>query len=126
VSFDAQGDFGGVSSEAKLCLYRVTQEGLRNAVNHASARHGDVRLTRTPAGADLTIADDGRGFDVESRHRRGGLGLKSIGERVRLAGGTVSVESGEDRGTTLKVHLPIDETGAGSNIRFSPDSARWH
>jgi signal transduction histidine kinase len=65
-------------------------------------------LTRTPDGATLTVADDGQGFDVAFVSRRGkGLGLRSIHERVKQAGGTVSILAEVRRGTTLAVHVPL-------------------
>ena len=59
---------------------------------HAGARRAEVRLLRIDDSAELTIADDGKGFDIAETRKSGkGLGLVSINERVRLAGGTLSV-----------------------------------
>jgi signal transduction histidine kinase len=69
----------------------------------------EVGLVRTRTGADLTISDDGVGFDAaEQKLSRGGLGLISIHERVRLAGGTVDISSSPGRGTKVKVAVPFD------------------
>ena len=84
----AEGDFESIDTETALCLYRIAQEALHNVVKHAGARQAEVRLFRTADSDELTIADDGRGFDVAETRRNGkGLGLVSINERVRLAGG---------------------------------------
>ena len=86
----AEGDFESIDTETALCLYRIAQEALHNVVKHAGARQAEVRLFRTADSDELTIADDGRGFDVAETRRNGkGLGLVSINERVRLAGGTL-------------------------------------
>ena len=83
ISFTADDDIGDLEWDASLCLYRVTQEALRNVAKHAEARHVRVELSRTPRGVQLSISDDGKGFD-ETRLRGNGLGLVSIDERVRM------------------------------------------
>lgn len=108
ITFAAEGDFASASTDTALCLYRITQEALRNVVNHAKATRADVRLRRIDDSADLTIIDDGRGFDIASRHGEG-LGLVSIDERVRLAGGTVSIVTEANKGTRVHVQVPVIE-----------------
>jgi signal transduction histidine kinase len=108
ISFVAEGDFEATPAATALCLYRVTQEALRNVVSHAAAAHADVRLRRVGDDAELTIADDGRGFEVgQAREAGRGLGLISIKERVRLVSGNVSVFTEVNKGTRLKVHVPL-------------------
>ena len=103
----AEGDFGTLGPEPALCLYRVAQEALRNVIAHAGASRADVQLVRTDDIAEMTVTDDGRGFDVASSLERGkGLGLVSITERVRLAGGTVRIETEDSSGTRVCVRLP--------------------
>ena len=107
-SFTADGDIGDVEWDASLCLYRVAQEALRNVAKHAEARHVRVELSRGPRGVQLSISDDGKGFDeVKMREERHGLGLISIDERVRLLRGTVQIETRNRGGTRLNVHLPL-------------------
>jgi PAS domain S-box-containing protein len=114
VTFCAEGDFTATSPDTALCLYRVAQEALRNVVTHARARHAEVQLRRTGDFAELTIADDGRGFDVIRTNKSPqGLGLVSIGERVRLVGGTVSIVTELNNGTRLHVQVPANGGAAG-------------
>ena len=108
IAFTAEGDFASTSPTAALCLYRVAQEGLRNVVTHARAAHAEVRLLQIGESAELIIADDGRGFDIASASAGHALGLVSINERVRLAGGTVSIVSEVNKGTRLHVHIPAN------------------
>ena len=106
VTFDASEDVE-VPPALGLCLYRVTQEALRNIVTHSGAGRAEVRLLRLNGHVELTIEDDGRGFDTAKAakgHR--GLGLVSINERVRLAGGTVSIVTELEKGTRLRVQIP--------------------
>ncbi len=103
----AEGDLASVDSTVALCLYRIAQEGLRNVVAHSGASRADVRLLRSGDHAEMTIVDDGKGFDVATSLERGrGLGLVSIRERVRLAGGTVSFDAEGKKGTRLRVQVP--------------------
>jgi PAS domain S-box-containing protein len=71
----AEGEFGSIAPEPALCLYRVAQEALRNVIAHAGASRADVRLVRTDDIAEMTVTDDGKGFDVAgsrlNRRRRG-------------------------------------------------------
>jgi PAS domain S-box-containing protein len=108
VTFRAGDDLGAIGPEAELCLYRVAQEVLRNTVRHAQASHATVLLVRSTASAELTITDDGKGFDsARTGGRTSGLGLLSINERVRLAGGTVRVMTELNKGTSVRVRIPI-------------------
>ena len=104
--FAAEGDLESIGSEATQCLYRVAQEAMHNVVRHAQARHLDVRVLRSGELVELTVGDDGKGFDVaEQRRTRQGLGLLSITERVRVAGGTVSLVTESGKGTRIRVRL---------------------
>ena len=106
--FSSEGDFEHIEPSAALCLFRVAQEALRNVVVHAAARQVTVHLARHGDAGELTVADDGCGFDfTEVRARGEGLGLVSIHERARLAGGVVSLRTEAGQGTTLRVRVPI-------------------
>ena len=87
-----------------LCLYRVVQEALRNIAKHADARRVDVAVRRVEDEVQVTVADDGKGFDLaKAREQSGGLGLRSIEERVRLVGGRLAIDTAPHKGTTLTV-----------------------
>lgn len=122
VSFQADDDLGGLSPGITLCLFRVAQEALRNAATHAEAGHVDVHLRRIGNDAELTVADDGKGFDIKlaGGSGRGGLGLLSINERVRLAGGTVSIVTTLTKGTRVQVRIPIRVASSDSDVAERP------
>jgi two-component system sensor histidine kinase UhpB len=106
-SCTSEGDCESIDSETALCLYRIAQEALHNVVKHSGARHAEVRLLRADDSIQLTIADDGRGFDIAKTWTgRKGLGLVSINERARLAGGSLSLVTELDKGTQVRVRLP--------------------
>ena len=107
VKFSGDGHLDSLSPEVSLCLFRVVQEALTNAARHARARTIRVQLMSNNEDVELTVIDDGIGFDAGERSTGSGLGLRSIEERVRLARGTVTVESRPGQGTTLRVRIPI-------------------
>ncbi len=96
--------------EMASCLYRVTQESLRNAAKHAHTPRISVTLTGSAHCVRLSIRDWGKGFDPETlKLRRSGLGIIGMEERVRLVNGTFSIRSHPDRGTQVVVRLPLPE-----------------
>jgi signal transduction histidine kinase len=98
---------------------------LRNVITHADARHAGVQLVRVGDMAELSIVDDGKGFDItQARNRGGGLGLVSITERVRLAGGTASIVTEQHKGTRVQVRIPIARQARTGTGDPSEDSAR--
>lgn len=102
-----------------LALFRVAQEGLRNALRHARASHVDVRLVRAAGGVELLIVDDGQGFSVPPRlsdlANQNHYGLVSISERVAQVGGRLSLHSVPGVGTELSVFIPLDQEADGGD-----------
>jgi PAS domain S-box-containing protein len=96
-----------VSKDTSLCLFRILQEALHNAAKHSGARQFEVRLGCASNQLHLAVSDRGAGFDVESAMNKGGLGLISMHERVRLMSGTILIESKPMAGTTVHVRLPF-------------------
>lgn len=89
-----------------LCLYRVTQESLRNIARHSGTYEARVTLAAADTGINLSITDAGAGFDPVKVKQKGGLGLISMEERVRLLRGSMQIRSQPAGGTELHVHLP--------------------
>lgn len=88
-------------------LYRVTQEALRNVAKHAGKTHVKVMLEGRGDTLYLEIRDFGMGYDQETEEVPSGLGLISITERTRIAGGQSRIESSLGRGTSVMVEVPI-------------------
>jgi signal transduction histidine kinase len=98
-----------LSPEARLALYRITQEALRNIQKHASTAESiAITLEASDEEIHLQVADNGPGFNRTDPLWRPGVGLASMEERVRLLDGRLSIEShGSDSGTKIDVWLPI-------------------
>jgi signal transduction histidine kinase len=104
VTVDAASVSEDLPEEHKTCIYRIVQEALHNAVQHAGARHVKVAVQQQADELRLAIEDDGKGFDVQQGR---GMGLLGIQERVVYLGGRFDVESAAGKGTALKVTLPL-------------------
>jgi signal transduction histidine kinase len=96
-----------VPDEAALTIFRVLQEAIDNAVAHARASHLTVGLRETSRGLELTVSDDGAGFDPEAAMRGTAVGLVAMRERLRIAGGTCTVTSQPGRGTGIVARVPL-------------------
>ena len=81
------------------------QEALSNAARHAGARRVDVTLTTQDGALEVTVRDDGVGFNIE--RERSGLGLVGMSERADVAGGNLDIESAPGAGTTLRARFPL-------------------
>jgi PAS domain S-box-containing protein len=96
-----------IPKEISLCLFRVLQEALQNAVKHSGARHFHVELRSTSEEICLTVSDPGVGFDRHGAMNLKGLGLISMRERLQLVNGEFSIDSEPDRGTTIYARVPL-------------------
>jgi signal transduction histidine kinase len=95
-----------IPADLTLCLFRVVQEALQNALKYSGARRVLVHLRGVPGGLALTVADDGVGFDVSTAWHKG-LGLISMDERVEAIGGTLEIHSAPGAGTRLEATVPL-------------------
>ena len=95
--------------EISLCLFRVLQEALQNAVKHSGAQHFKVDLSGTPEEIRLSVSDAGVGFDWQAAMQGRGLGLISMRERLQLVKGEFSIKSEAGRGATIWARVPFAE-----------------
>jgi signal transduction histidine kinase len=101
-----------VPHDVALCLFRIVQEGLRNIARHAKATHVDVDLRRQHGGLQLTLSDNGAGFDPIQHHTRMSLGHAGMRQRVSLLGGRIDIDSSPGHGTVIVAWVPVQ--GAAS------------
>lgn len=100
-----------VPQEIGLCLFRVLQEALHNAVKHSGSERIDVSLKQVANEIELVVCDSGVGFDAETAMGRNGLGLVSMKERLKLVRGNLSVQPKVPRGTEVRATVPFDLAG---------------
>lgn len=105
VDLEVDGNLNSLSDSQKIVLFRVVQEALSNVRKHSDAARVTVALRSTRTFVNLTVTDDGNGFDPR-RLGQDRLGLAGISERVRLLGGAVEIETSPGAGTTLRATLP--------------------
>ena len=99
-----------LSGDLSLCLYRIAQESLRNIGKHAQAEEVRVDLSARDREIILVIEDIGDGFDLQEGRGKGGLGLISMEERIRLVNGTLSIRSQPGEGTRVEVRAPLQDS----------------
>jgi len=100
-----------ITDSLKTAIFRIVQEGLNNVAKHSRADRVLLSLRNESDYMELKIEDNGIGFEVENQiieeKNDRGLGLASMKERVELSGGTLSIRSDLNKGTTIKALWPI-------------------
>lgn len=114
VVFSHEGLPRSLTSEVSLCLFRVLQEALQNAVKYSGVRHFRVELRGKSSEIQLTVSDGGVGFDQQEAMNRQGLGLISMRERLQLVNGELFINSKPGHGTTVKARVPLRNGSTGS------------
>jgi PAS domain S-box-containing protein len=103
-----------LSQEISLCIFRVLQEALQNAIKHSRARRFEVLLSGKSEEVRLTVSDFGVGFDPIAAMKSRGLGLTSMKERLKLVDGELWIESESGAGTTVHVRVPLHVKAAAA------------
>jgi two-component system NarL family sensor kinase len=111
------------SSLAKISIYRIFQESMTNIGRHAQASRISIKIEQQEGHVSFTVEDNGQGFDlnrVYDRERRTkGIGLATMKERARLAGGSLKIWSHPGAGTKITISIPMDqEEGNGAALSY--------
>jgi signal transduction histidine kinase len=93
--------------EISLCLFRVLQEALQNAIKHSGSRQFQISLTCEADELELTVRDSGIGFEPAEAISGRGLGLTTMQERLKLVDGQLSIDSAPQIGTTIQARVPL-------------------
>jgi signal transduction histidine kinase len=109
MQLDADGAPGRLPQQMEIHLFRLVQEAVTNVIRHSGASHAWVTLRLAAPVLDVTVRDDGRGFDVAAilaRSAQGDhLGLLGMHERVRSLGGEMTVDSAAGGGTAIRIRV---------------------
>jgi signal transduction histidine kinase len=107
IDYQSVGEIGRFNAFFELTVYRMVQELVNNIIRHSHARNACVQLSRQQYLMMISVEDDGKGFDRQKLEDSGGIGIRSIKERVRTLGGTVEIDSSEGDGSSVYVELDI-------------------
>jgi signal transduction histidine kinase/ABC-type uncharacterized transport system substrate-binding protein len=108
VRFRAEDNLDEPPRSVALCLYRIAQEALRNVARHASATAVDVGLRSVDNGLQLSVHDNGIGFDPARKQARPSLGHASMRQRLSLVRGELRLVSTPGHGTTVQAWAPLN------------------
>ncbi len=112
INFSHAGIPRTIPNEVSLCLFRVMQEALQNAVKHSGVKEFTVDLHRASDAIELTVTDNGRGFEEQDAFTGEGIGLISMRERLQLVHGELSIRSHRKVGTTIHARVPLEASVA--------------
>ncbi len=105
VNLETTGLDQRLNPEVETILYRVIQECINNVIKHSKANQLDIQLIKDEDGMNVTIEDNGVGFDKNTIQSEG-LGLKNIYSRINYLNGTVEWDSAEGKGTLVAIFIP--------------------
>lgn len=88
-------------------VYRIVQELFSNILKHAKAKHIVVQINHVEGSLNITVEDDGVGFNVEEKKQSGGMGLKNLSKRATQLNGLYTVDSHPGKGTISIIEIPI-------------------
>lgn len=101
-------------ADVETAIYRIVQETLTNIVRHACARSASVLVERRGGAVRAIVEDDGVGFDANTNHGEQHLGLLGMRERAELLGGTLTIESTPEHGTSVFIEIPLTRHDMGT------------
>ena len=107
IDFKSHGFPSPLPPDVSICLFRVLQEALHNGVMHSGVQKFSVQLWGESDEIHLRVSDSGVGFDLRAARRGRGLGLIRIEQRVKLVGGSSSIDSQPEKGTTVEVSVSL-------------------
>jgi signal transduction histidine kinase len=106
ITLEIPSDFGRLSREKEIAIFRVVQEALANVQQHSGSATATVRISKSSDYVCVQVSDLGKGMSTESSVSRPGVGINGMHERLRRLGGTLSVCS-NNPGTLVRADLPI-------------------
>jgi two-component system, NarL family, sensor kinase len=96
-----------VDQTTAITIYRIVQELINNTMKHAAAKNAIVQLTKSDGHLSVTVEDDGKGFDTTILNKSKGIGWTNIQNRVEFLQGTLDVQSGNEKGTSIHIEISL-------------------
>lgn len=109
VNVNATGLNAKLNTNIEIVVYRIIQECVNNVIKHSKANRLDISLINENDFLEIMIEDNGVGFDVQKALNKDGIGLKNIKTRVEYLKGTLDIDSKENNGTMMAIHIPLKE-----------------
>lgn len=109
IQLKAHGAIKNLDLEVKIYLFRIIQEALTNIIKHAQAKHALIDLNYTNNTVNISIKDDGIGFNTNAVLKKNSNGLNNIKDRVSLLGGSFQIIAKKNKGTSLTLSIPIKQ-----------------
>jgi signal transduction histidine kinase len=106
VTLQIPNDFGRLSREKEIAMFRVVQESLANVQEHSGSATASIRLSKASGHVSVQVSDLGKGMSAEPSPDSTGVGINGMRERLRQLGGVLSVHS-NSRGTLVTADLPL-------------------
>lgn len=100
-------DLPDITPDIEQSIYRIAQETLENIIRHANASHVEISLEHDLQSLMLSISDDGRGFDPQNLENSDKLGIQGMRERAAILRGELTILSGREGGTTIRLVIPL-------------------
>jgi signal transduction histidine kinase len=101
-------DLERIAEQSELSIYRIVLELINNVVKHSGANRAAVQLIRYPGYINITVEDNGKGFDPDKvKGERTGIGLASVYARVEYMKGRIDIDSAPGKGATIFIEIPI-------------------
>ncbi|MCA1021248.1 sensor histidine kinase [Halobacillus litoralis] len=107
ITFAPFGKEGRLESKYEVALFRLVQEAVQNAVNHAEAEEIKVKVEIMSTSAMIIVKDNGKGFDLNNKKEKS-FGLMGMRERVEMLEGELNIDSSIGEGTIVTIHLPLN------------------
>lgn len=108
INYRDEGPQSELPNNTRLCIFRVAQDSIDNAVKHSGASSVDVLLKRSAKVVKLVVSDFGRGFDAGSDKTAPGLGFITMRERLRVLNGKLKITSRRSHGTRIEATVPLE------------------
>jgi two-component system, NarL family, sensor kinase len=106
INFNVHGFSERLAEKTEIGIYPVVLELINNVLKHAHASEATIQLVRHPAYINITVEDNGKGFDVTTKSGRDGIGLKSVMSRIQYLKGTINIDSEIGQGTSIMIDIP--------------------
>jgi signal transduction histidine kinase len=121
VQLEVSGDFGRLTNDMEIAIFRMVQECLTNVHRHSNSETGEVCLVRDPERVRVEVKDKGKGIPPEkqwalSSSQRGGVGFRGMRERIQELGGRLDIQS-DNNGTVVTATMPVAKSTAVPVVR---------